>query len=123
MMKSIALTTLLLIPSVTLAQAERCPRTVFFPFQVEQPAIWIVDSTLEVHPLPDSRHAPNLAQFHIDTAGVPRPLTFKVLKVSDSAVVLEARRSLAKWRFKPAVLHGCRVAQLVQTPIGREARP
>ena len=119
MMKSIALTALLLIPSVTLAQAERCPRTVFFPFQVEQPAIWVVDSTLEVHPLPDSRHAPDLIQFTIDSAGVPRPLTFKVLKVADSALVLEARRSLAKWRFKPAVLDGCRVAQLVQTPIGR----
>ena len=119
MMKSIAVATLLLTSSVTLAQAPRCPETVYFSFQVEQPASWIVDSTLEVHPLPDSRRPPNLVQFVIDTAGVPRPLTFKVLKVTDSALVLEARRSLAKWRFTPAVLSGCRVAQLVQTPIGR----
>jgi hypothetical protein len=118
-MTSIA--TLLLIPAAALGQgAARCPdRTVFFEFQVERAAAWIVDSTLDVHPMPDARSPRNLVQFQVDTAGVPRPLTFKVLKVSDSALVLEARRSLAKWRFKPAVRYGCRVVQLVQTPVGR----
>ena len=101
-----------------------CPDSItFFEFQVVavdgQRARWIVDTALAVHPTPAVRNPPNLVQFVVDTSGVPVAHTFHALKVTDAALVEEARQSLARWRFAPAVRDGCTVRQFMQTPIGR----
>jgi hypothetical protein len=104
------------------AEAPRrlCPdSTTFFEFQVGVAARWIADTTLTVHPLAATPSPPNLVQFVVDTAGVPVIRAFHALKVTDPDLVTEARRSLAQWRFTPAVLDGCNVRRLIQTPIGR----
>jgi hypothetical protein len=92
--------------------------TVFFEFQVTTHARWIADSALVVHPTPTVKNPANLVQFVVDTAGVPAPATLRVLKRTDAAVIAEARASMSTWRYRPAILNGCPVRQLVQTPIG-----
>ena len=107
-------------PARSEAPMRLCPdSTTFFEFQVGVAARWIADTTLAIHPLPATPHPPNLVHFVVDTAGVPVITTFYALKVTDPDLVTEARRSLAQWRFTPAVLGGCNVRQLIQTPIGR----
>jgi hypothetical protein len=110
-----------------------CPdATTFFEFQVVaaagQPARWIVDAAIAVHPTsvvgsspdrPLAGNPPNFVQFVVDTLGVPVTETFHAVKVTDAALVEEARQSLSQWRFTPAVRDGCNVRQLIQTPIGR----
>jgi hypothetical protein len=109
-----------LAPARSGAPTRLCPdSTTFFEFQVGVAARWIADTTLAVHPLAATRSPRNLVQFVVDTAGVPVTRTFHALKVTDPDLVTEARRSLAQWRFTPAVLGGCNVRQLIQTPIGR----
>jgi hypothetical protein len=83
------------------------------------PARWLADTTSPVHPTAAVRDPANLIQFVVDTLGVPQPRTFRALKIADSALVAEARRTFSSWRYTPGLLHGCRVRQLVQTPIGR----
>ena len=119
-MKALVIGALIVAPTLAHAQSGACAdATTHLEYQMSAPARWLRDSTLAVHPTSDTRSPQNLVQFVVDTAGIPQPSTFKVLKVSDSAVVTEARRTLAKWRFSPPVLNDCRVKQLVQTPIGR----
>ena len=99
-----------------------CPDSTFFEFQVlvadGRTASWIPDSTLSVHPIHTNGRA-SLLQFVVDSTGVPVAATFHPLKLADTAVVAEARRSLGQWRFNPAVVNGCKVRQLMQTEIGR----
>ena len=114
----------LIVMSPALAHAQVVGRackdsTPYFEFQLATPARWFADSTLEVHPLPAVRNPANLVQFVIDTDGVPITRTFRVLKMTDSTIVAVARASLDKWAYVPAVRDGCRVRQLIQTPIGR----
>jgi hypothetical protein len=119
-MKALLIAAMVSAPTLARAQSAACAdSTVHFEYQTSPPARWLPDSAVAVHPTPEVRNPPNLVQFVVDTLGVPQRSTFKVLKVSDSTIVLEARRSLAQWRFSPATLNGCRVKQLVQTPIGR----
>jgi len=82
-------------------------------------ARWLPDTGAAVHPTAAVRDAANLIQFVVDTLGVPQPRTFRVLKATDSVLVAEARRTFSSWRYAPGLLNGCRVRQLVQTPIGR----
>jgi hypothetical protein len=101
-----------------------CPdSTTFLEFQIVagdgQPARWINDTALAVHPIPAVRNPANLVQFVVDTSGIPLARTFHALKVTDATLVEAARQSLARWRFAPAVRDGCVVRQLIQTPIGR----
>ena len=111
---------LLLVPAVAAAQAPACTDTTFhFEYQMSTPARWLPDTAATVHPTPAVRSPPNLIQFLVDTLGVPQPRTFRAIKITDTALVLEARRTLVQWRFSPGLLNGCRVRQLVQTPIGR----
>jgi outer membrane biosynthesis protein TonB len=112
------------VPAVASAQTRTSAcsdSTTYFEFQVAKPAAWISDSAQSVHPTAANRLPAdgNLIQFVVDTAGNPVTRTLRVLKLSDSSVVNEARRSLANWRFEPAQLNGCAVRQLVQTPVGR----
>lgn len=105
------------------ARAQDCPPATqpYFLFQVDQRAVYIPDSTQSPHPA-----APRLArvdteaalvQFVVDSLGVPKPASFKVLAARDPALAEAARAILPRWRFRPARLGACRVAQLVQTPL------
>jgi len=112
--------TLASLPFGVCAQQVSCPdaaRT-FFEFQVTRPARWVSDS-LALHPVPKSTAPQSVVQFIVDTAGVPDMTTFKFLLRRDSLSVEETRRFAATWRFTPSVLNGCRVRQLVQTPVGK----
>ncbi|MCC6930946.1 MAG: hypothetical protein IT359_18290 [Gemmatimonadaceae bacterium] len=105
------------------AFAQRCsaPSKPYFEFEVAQPATFIADST--VSPRPSRRRAATaaaelaLVQFVVDSSGVPDPQSFKVLVANDRDLVSTGRAVLARWRFRPARLHGCAVPQLVQTPL------
>lgn len=112
------------IPHHAETTSHLCPdSTTFFEFQVVaadgDPAHWIVDTSLAVHPTSRSQNPLNLVQFVVDTAGTPVARTFHAIKITDTAIVNEARRSINEWRFTPAVRDGCKVRQLIQTPIGR----
>ena len=119
-MKAILIAAMTVAPTAVHSQTVACTdATTHLEFQMTAPARWIRDSTLAIHPTPGVRNPENLVQFVVDTAGIPQPSTFKVLKASDSTLVVEARRTLGAWRFSPPMLNDCRVRQLVQTPIGR----
>jgi hypothetical protein len=105
-------------PSNLRAQQAQCPTQTFFEFQVTDKARWIPDSSA-IHPTPTSKVPQSVVQFVIDTLGVADLRTFKVLISRDSATIEDAKRLLPAWRFTPSVLNGCRVRQLMQTPIGR----
>ena len=110
-------------PALLGATPRLCPDSVFFEFQVlvanGRTTSWIPDSTLAVHPVVTPDLTASLLQFVVDTAGVPEAASFHPLKVTDTAIVAEARRSFARWRFTPAVVTGCKVRQLMQAEIGR----
>lgn len=105
------------------ARAQTCPPVTqpYFRFQLDRRALYIPDSTQSPHPAAprlsrvDTEAA--LAQFVVDSLGVPRPASFKVLAARDTAMAEAARVMLPRWRFRPAQLGECRVAQLVQTPL------
>lgn len=101
-------------PVMASAQSRACPDTVYYMFQMTQPARWIADSAARVQPTPK---APNVIQFVVDTLGVPRMRTFKALRVTDTALVADARNAVVHWRYTPGVRDGCRAAQLVRTGI------
>ena len=121
-MKFVVTLSWLMIPSMASAQAAPpacADSTMFFEFQVTEPARWIGDTALAAHPTPAVRNPANLVAFIVDTAGIPITASFHVLKVTDPTVIAAARASLPAWRFRPAVLGGCRVRQRTQTPVGR----
>ena len=74
----------------------------------------------DISPTPDV-HAPplNLVQFVVDTAGVPDLVTFKILRMADSALVRDAYKNAANWRYSPAIYANRKVCQVVQTPVRR----
>ena len=107
------------------AEAQSCPLPArpYFEFQVEQPATFIVDTTISPRPAVASRGSqterPTLVSFVVDTLGFPDSGTFRVIREVDPALALDAEKVVAKWRFRPARLKGCAVPQLVQTPLQR----
>lgn len=120
-MKLLVAVAMLAIPALGRAQtsARLCPDSTFFEFQVTRGARWIVDTTLTAHPTAAIRNPANLVQFVVDTTGTPVPGSFRVVKVSDSSLIADVRRSVGEWRYIPSVSDGCKVRQLVQTPVSR----
>jgi hypothetical protein len=119
-MRLLLCTALLALPAIAFTQSPACgDSTVHFEYQMSPPARWVADTAAAVHPTAAVRDPANLIQFVVDTLGVPQPRTFRALKVADSALVADARRTFSSWRYAPGLLNGCRVRQLVQTPIGR----
>jgi len=116
----------LLAAAPTLGYGQECvmsPRP-YFEFQVEVPAQWLPDSTVTPRPDPsrgvETRDLLALVQFVVDSAGVPVPRTYKILRARDRDLAEAGRRVVATWRFRPARIGSCSVAQLVQTPLTRE---
>jgi hypothetical protein len=87
-----------------------------FEFRVEKPAVYVGGTSVSPHP---SGTGATVVQFVVDTTGAIRPGTFKVLRAEDDAIVAEARRVLAQWRYLPAEIDGHKVPGLVQTAIAR----
>jgi hypothetical protein len=106
-------------PSACAANASQ-PR---FDFQVEQPARLV--QTSADGPVPDStlhQRQPftadfALVQFVVDTAGKPVSATLKMLTTPASLEKETVAASLEHWYYEPAIIKGCAVAQLVQTPL------
>jgi hypothetical protein len=96
--------------------APRCARDPQFGFQVEKQAYYKPDVSNSPHPVGTGA---NVVQFVVDTAGRPVVATFKVLRASDSTLVMDASRALSRWSYLPAEINGCKVSQLVQTAISR----
>jgi hypothetical protein len=96
----------------------------YFEFQVEVPAQWLPDSSVTPRPDPvrdvDAQELAALVQFVVDSAGVPVPRTYKILRARDRELAEAGRRVVATWRFRPARIATCAVAQLVQTPLARD---
>lgn len=94
----------------------------YFEFQVEAPATFIDDSASRAAgwvPGRAMRGDTVSVQFVVDTVGRPEPGSFRVVRVQREALVDSARQALSTWRYAPARLRGCRVRQLVQTPVTR----
>ena len=67
-------------PAAAQATAPCADTTLHFEYQVDQPARWIVDTSLAVHPIPNATSAANVVQFFVDTAGAPEPRSFRPLE-------------------------------------------
>ena len=89
----------------------------YFEFQVDRPAVL---TSRDISPTPDA-NAPalNLVQFVVDTSGVPDPVTFRILRMADSALVRDAYKNAPNWRYAPAMYANRKVCQVVQTPVRR----
>ncbi len=112
------------------AGAQSCPlaqpnavATPYFEFQVDTAARFIpADGVL---PFPDvslTERPPftvnfALIQFVVDTSGVPVANSLRILLRPDGLVTDSVAAAVVNWRFQPAKLQGCRVSQLVQTPL------
>ena len=120
-MRAFLLSMLTLLPFAAQAQsAPVCPDSgLHFEFQTSRPARWVSDTTLVVRPTAAIQNPANLVQFVVDPAGVPEPRSFRVLRSTDSALVVDVRQTFVRWRYSSAMMHGCRVRQLIQTPVGR----
>ncbi len=128
---------MLLVPVVvafTMAQSPRasldpCPppsksaHLPYFEFQVGQPAVYLGTDSSRVRPDATqngrSPHPPDfaLAQFVVDSIGAPIPGTLKLL-IKPVGFSMEAVGfAVTEWRYRPARVNTCRVAQVVQTPL------
>ena len=58
-----------------------------------------------------------LAQFVVDSLGMPVPGTLKLLVQPTALSMDNVMLALVAWRYEPARVSGCRVPQLVQTPL------
>ncbi|HEV8496315.1 MAG TPA: M56 family metallopeptidase [Gemmatimonadaceae bacterium] len=100
----------------------------FFEFQVEKTAK-LVDGNPSPR-YPDLLRSAKIsggvvAQFVVDTTGVPDMRTFKVLKSSHELFMASVRETVPSLRFSPAEVGGRKVKQLVEMPfefsLSREA--
>ena len=111
-------------PAPPSPQAAARPNTPWFDFQVDKAAHFIASDTSGSYPddtftsrKPVSSPELFLVQFVIDTMGVPRTTTLKILKTPYTVTTDSVKVLAARWRYTPAVARGCKVAQLVQTPL------
>jgi len=93
--------------------ATRNPPT-YFEFQVEKPAHRIPAPGYPRRPASEIGQARVVAQFVVDTAGVPMLRTLHILKTSSGPSALAVEEALKTIRYSPAEIDGRRVHQLVQ---------
>ena len=91
----------------------------YFEFQVERAARERRDGCKPQ--LPEELRAPGnrgeaVGQFVVDTAGVPEPQTFKVVRATHESWAAAVRTALPCMRYSPATIRGRKVRQLVQQP-------
>ncbi|MBL0173552.1 MAG: hypothetical protein IPP90_23260 [Gemmatimonadaceae bacterium] len=118
----------MLLPAVVaLFVGQPCPPTSpgrpYFDFQVSTPAVYLGTDSTRVRP-DESRHARRpypadfaLAQFVVDTIGVPVPGTLKLLMQPAGLSAESVMMAIIAWRYRPARVGACKVPQLVQAPL------
>lgn len=92
-------------------------------FEVSQPARLV--STISEGPRPVGRPLARrrmgadsiVVQFIVDTTGLPVPRTFEVLRSPSHQITERVRVAHQAWRFRPALVGGCKVPQVVRTAI------
>jgi hypothetical protein len=94
----------------------------YFDFQVDQPAAYLGQDSTRIRPVEQRTARPYppdfaLAQFVVDSVGAPVPGTLKLL-IQPAALSRDSvMMALTQWRYRPARVGTCRVAQLVQSPL------
>ncbi len=127
------LLTILVVGTHTSLPAQACPPASrgtmrnglpqpWFDFQVEVPAQFIGDRTQVPRPDVSIRMVRGgayfaLVQFVVDTLGVPDSTSLKMLITPDGLTRNVVAAAIISWRYTPAMARGCRVSQLVQTPL------
>ncbi|MEX1185338.1 MAG: TonB family protein [Gemmatimonadaceae bacterium] len=91
----------------------------YFSFQVESEVVPFAE-TVQV-PYPEALRRSRVggevvAQFVVNTLGLPEASSFKVLRSSNELFTAAVRAHLPRMRFTPAVVQGRPVRQLVQMP-------
>ncbi|HEV8411883.1 MAG TPA: hypothetical protein VGQ30_15365 [Gemmatimonadaceae bacterium] len=105
------------------ANAQTCKpnATPSFEFQVQQPAKFIGDTA--ARPRPAVQRSPVTAgfvvQFVVDTLGLVRDGTLRILKSPSPEASAAVSSAYASWKYMPALNDGCKVVQLVQTEVAR----
>ncbi len=95
----------------------------YFDFQVSQPAVYLGTDSTRVRPDATQNGKPPrppdfaLAQFVVDSLGVPIPGTLKLLIKPTGFPMEVVGFAITEWRFRPARVDTCHVAQVVQTPL------
>lgn len=98
------------------------PGRPYFDFQVDRPAVYLAKDSARIRPLGQRASQPTpddfaLVQFVVDSLGVPVPSTLKLLIKPAALSTDDVLPALAAWRYEPARVSECRVAQIVQTPL------
>ena len=118
----------LFIVSPLAAGAQSCPPApnnapVWFDFQVDKAARFIGDTTrlprpdASIHERQPYSESFALVQFVIDSTGKPDVSSGKMLVSPKGLVQDSVAAAMRGWRFTPAIAKGCKVPQLVQTPL------
>jgi hypothetical protein len=89
-------------------------RPAYFEFQIEKPVERRPETGYPKHPVSEADTARVLAQFVVDSTGVPLLSTFHVLRMTSRAAALAVYEALKTMRYSPAEIGGRRVNQLVQ---------
>jgi hypothetical protein len=92
-----------------------------FEFQVQSPAKFVGDTTARPRPavLRSAGTATFVVQFVVDTLGVVRDGTLRILKSPSPEASAAVSAAYVSWKYMPALNGGCKVVQLVQTEIER----
>ena len=105
------------LPKSAATCGERPPMNPYFEFQVQRPAVYLENEIKFPHPT--TANTGLIVQFVVDTMGRPDARSFRILHTPDPESANAAMRSFQGWRFIPALVNGCRVEQLFQTPVAR----
>jgi hypothetical protein len=108
-------------PRPARAQACKPNLTPSFEFQVQRPARFIGDTVARPRPAVQHSSASEtlVVQFIVDTLGLVREGTLRVLKTPSPEVSAAVSAAYASWKYMPAMTQGCKVVQLVQTEVER----
>lgn len=123
--RSIFCALVVLVGSASAASAQACERWggTFYDFQVDRKAAYAGDTTLIPRPVDvapsGSANAFRIlfVQMVVDTGGRPVSSSLKVIVGGDSTSAKQVGEVLDRWQFTPAMAHGCKVQQLVQTRV------
>jgi len=123
---------LLLIGALVSAQAadaQACtpPKHPYFEYQVERAVSFIGDTTARPRPRLVTRRlaeqnadpATLIVAFIVDSLGTAQAGSLHVLKSPSQDANGAVYAAYTAWKFTPALVGGCRVAQLVQTEVER----
>jgi TonB family protein len=102
----------------TAAGPAKAPNGAYFEFQIEKPATPLRNAA-PVYPAALRAQGVSgqvIAQFVVDTLGVPTVSTYKVLRSDHELFTAAVRDAIAVMRFSPAQVGGRKVKQLVQQP-------